>query len=56
MGVYLATVFGLALWVILWAVGGKAFDAMMLTLLIVLGAAIARIISPYLPGNRPGDY
>lgn len=55
MGVFLSLTFGLSLWVVLWAVGGKALDAIMLTMLIVLGAAIVRIVSPYLPGNRPGD-
>ena len=52
MGLFLSFTFGMALWVVLWAIGGKALDAMMLTLLIVLGAAIARIMAPFLPGNR----
>ncbi len=56
MGVFIGLVVGLSLWIVLWAVGGKSFDAFMLTMLIVLGAAAARIIAPYLPGNKPGDY
>jgi hypothetical protein len=55
VGLFLSFTFGLALWVALWATGVKAIDAMMLTLLIVLGAAIARIVAPFLPGNRAGD-
>jgi len=55
VGLFLSFTFGLALWVTLWAIGVKAIDAMMLTLLIVLGAAIARIMAPSLPGNRAGD-
>ena len=55
MGLFLSFTFGLALWVALWAIGVKAIDAMMLTMLIVLGAAIARIVTPFLPGNRAGD-
>ena len=52
MGIVLATTLGLCLWVVLWALGTKAFDAFMLTILIVMMAAAARIFSPYLPGNR----
>ncbi|MDP9385488.1 MAG: hypothetical protein M3P50_09680 [Actinomycetota bacterium] len=55
MGLLLATMFGLALWLVLWALNVKAFDAFMLTLLIVLGAACARIIAPFLPGNRQDE-
>jgi hypothetical protein len=52
MGVILATTFGLILWLVLWAIGVKAFDAFMLTVLIALVAATARMLAPYLPGNR----
>jgi hypothetical protein len=55
MGIFLATVFAMALWVALWGVGVKAMDGFMLFLLIVLGAAIAHIITPHLPGNRQND-
>jgi len=54
MGVILATMVGLVLWIVLWALNVKAFDAFMLTILIILGAACARIVAPFLPGNR-GD-
>ena len=52
MGLVLATTFGLVLWLVLWATGTKAFDAFMLTALIMLVAATVRMIAPYLPGNR----
>ena len=52
MGLVLATTFGLVLWIVLWAIGTKALDAMLLVVLIMVIAASARIISPYLPGNR----
>ena len=52
MGTILATTFGLILWLVLWALGVKAFDAFMLTVLIALVAATVRMIAPYLPGNR----
>ena len=52
MGVVVATTFGLILWLVLWALGQKAIDAFLLTVLIALVAATLRMISPYLPGNR----
>ena len=45
-------VISLVLWVVLWAVGAKAIDAFMLSILLMLGAAIAHIALPMLPGNR----
>ena len=52
MGVVLATTFGLIIWIVLWALGAKAFDAFMITVLIALVAATVRMLAPYLPGNR----
>jgi hypothetical protein len=52
MGVVLATTFGLIIWIVLWAIGAKAFDAFMITVLIVLVAVTVRMLTPYLPGNR----
>ena len=52
MGLILATTFGLILWLVLWAIGAKAFDAFMLTVLIALVGATIRMLAPYLPGNR----
>jgi hypothetical protein len=36
----------------MWALGTKAIDAFMITLLLVLVGATARILAPFLPGNR----
>lgn len=52
MGIVLATTAGLVLWIVLWSLGSKAIDAFMLTTIIVLLGATARILAPYLPGNR----
>ena len=52
MGLVVATTLGLVIWLVLWAIGGKAFDAFMITVLIVLVAATLRMLAPYLPGNR----
>jgi hypothetical protein len=52
MGVVLATTFGLIVWLVLWAIGAKAFDAFLITVLIALVATTVRMLTPYLPGNR----
>lgn len=54
MGLLLTLTAGLILWIVLWALDFKAFDAFLLTLLMVVLAATARIAAPLLPGNRPG--
>ncbi len=53
MVIFLATIVGLVVWIVLWAIGASnAFDAFLLTMLIILVACAAHIIAPYLPGNR----
>jgi hypothetical protein len=52
MGLVVATTFGLIVWLVMWALGVKAFDAFMITVLVVLVGATMRILLPYLPGRR----
>jgi hypothetical protein len=52
MGLVVATTAGLIIWLVLWALGQKAVDAFMITVLIALVAATLRMLSPYMPGNR----
>jgi hypothetical protein len=52
MGLVVATTFGLIVWIVLWALGVKAIDSFIITLLVVLLGATARMLAPYLPGNR----
>jgi hypothetical protein len=52
MGLVVATTFGLVIWIVMWALGVKAFDAFLITVLIVLLGVTARMLAPYLPGNR----
>ena len=52
MLIFLAMLTGLVLWIVLWAIGVKSFDAFMLTILITLLGAVAHICAPFLPGNR----
>jgi hypothetical protein len=54
MGLVVATTFGLVIWLVMWAVGVKAVDSFMITVGVVVLGATARIIAPYLPGNREG--
>ena len=53
-GSFLTTCAGLVIWIVLWALGAKAFDAFLITILMVLVAGTVRIVTPYLPGNRAG--
>ena len=52
MGLVLATTAGLVIWLVLWAIGQKAIDAFMITLLIVVLALAGRMLAPYLPGRQ----
>jgi hypothetical protein len=54
MGLVLTTTAGLIVWIVGWALGYKAFDAFLVTLLILVFAVAARLIMPALPGSR-GD-
>jgi hypothetical protein len=52
MGLVLTATFGLVVWVVLWALGAKGFDAFMLAAAIILVGATLKILSGYLPGRR----
>jgi hypothetical protein len=52
MGFFLTAVFGFVVWIVLWSLGSKSFDAFMITALILVIGATARILAPFLPGNR----
>ena len=52
MGVLLTLIAGLVVWVVLWAIGAKSFDAFLLTLVMLVIAAAVRLLVPFLPGNR----
>ena len=42
MGLLLTTIAGLVIWIVLWAIGAKSFDAFLITLLMVVVAAAVR--------------
>ncbi len=52
MGVLLTLIAGLVVWVVLWAIGAKAFDAFMITMLMLVIAAAGYMLAPHLPGRR----
>jgi hypothetical protein len=47
MGVLIALAAGLAFWLAAWALGAKAFDAFLVPIALVVVAATARIVSPF---------
>ena len=55
MGVLLTIIAGLVVWIVLWAIGAKSFDAFLITIVMLIVAAAAHIIWPTLPGNRDPD-
>lgn len=52
MGLVLTVTAGLVVWVVLWALGAKGFDAFMLAGVIALAGASLKIVTGYLPGRR----
>jgi hypothetical protein len=52
MGLILTTTAGLVVWIVLWSLGTKGFDAFMLAVAIILVGATMRILARYLPGRR----
>jgi hypothetical protein len=55
MGLLLTTIAGLVVWIVLWAIDVKPFDAFLITLGMIIVAATVQIVTPYLPGNRPSQ-
>ena len=52
MTLLLWTTAGLILWIVLWAIGAKGFDAFMLAVVFMLIGATLRIVSRYTPKIR----
>jgi len=50
MGLALTATFAFCLWVFLWAIGVKSFDAMLITLLILVVAGTLKSLGKFLPG------
>jgi hypothetical protein len=52
MGLVLTATAGLLIWIVLWALGAKGFDAFMLATAIILVGATLKLVAAYLPGRR----
>jgi hypothetical protein len=52
MGLVLTVTAGLVVWIVLWSVGAKSFDAFMITTLVALLGVTGRMLLPHLPGKR----
>ena len=52
MLLFLTTIAGLVIWIVLWAIGVKSFDAFLITMLMVILAVTWKLVSPSLPGAR----
>ena len=52
MALTLWTTAALTLWLVLWAIGAKAFDAFMLAVLIIVIGATVESVKRYLPNRR----
>lgn len=48
MSVFVTLVVGLVIWIVGWTFGIKAFDAFLITIFLVLCAAIERMARPYI--------
>ena len=55
MGILLTLIAGLVIWIVMWAIGFKSFDAFMITMVLVILAVAAHFVARYLPGNRDPD-
>lgn len=51
MNLSIVSTFALALWLILWSIGGKALDTAILAIAIILVAATADSLKKFLPGS-----
>lgn len=52
MPLVLWTTAALVIWIVLWALAVKAWDAWMLAVLIIVVGATSEILKRYLPGRR----
>lgn len=55
MAITVAATIGLSIWLVLWSIGAKSFDAFMITITIVLVAAGVKMAMAYLPDRDAID-
>jgi hypothetical protein len=49
MNMAIVVTFSLAIWIVLWSIGTKAIDGFMLVALVLLIAAMVKVLAQYLP-------
>lgn len=52
MGVVITATAGLSIWIVLWALGIKSFDAFLIVILMLLIAGVVARLLPSLPGRQ----
>ena len=52
MGLILTAAAGLCVWIVIWSLNVSGFDAILITVLMVVIAIGVRNLLPYLPGRR----
>jgi hypothetical protein len=52
MVLFLATIVGLVIWIVMFFLGAKALESFLITLLIVVLAGTWNLVSRYLPTDR----
>ena len=52
MGIFYTLIAGLVVWIVLWSIGVKGFDAFLVTIVMLLVATTMHLVKPFLPGNR----
>ncbi len=52
MALTLWTTAALVLWIVLWSLGAKAFDAFMIPVLLIIIGATLQVLKKYLPNKR----
>jgi hypothetical protein len=53
MGLSFITTGALIVMLVLWSLGWKAIDGLLISVVIMLVAATVKMLMPFLPGNRP---
>jgi hypothetical protein len=56
MGLLLTTIAGLVVWIVLWSIGVKSFDAFMITTLMIVLAAAVRLFAGRRREEEPGTW
>ena len=51
MGLVLTATAGMIIWIVLWALGAKGFDAFMITAVVLVLGGSVKILARYLPGR-----